>query len=181
MTIPEFFNIYRPTTYCDGTIAFQVHQNPFFIWMHGSCSNNKYKDQEFFNVLGEWESLSTEVLPKDQIVLREWRPLENDWKEHPELTQAERAKVAEMITFSRLPMNIRKSTLITSSPMPTCRSISGINYPRARSSSIRKGNLRRKLSKVKSGLLYQEALWRESPKTRRLLNLLQSRLSNFPC
>jgi hypothetical protein len=65
MTIPEFFNIYRPSVQHNWTIAFQVRQNPLFIYLWKSYSNNKYWEEQFFCVSREWEFPITEVLPED--------------------------------------------------------------------------------------------------------------------
>lgn len=69
MFIREFFNIYRPNAYADGAVAFTVRQNSIFIWLHGNYSNKEWPN-EFFYVLGEWESPATEPLPDDQRISR---------------------------------------------------------------------------------------------------------------
>lgn len=50
MTILVFFNIYCPSAQRDGTMAFQVRQNPIFIYLKKSYSNNKYWEEEFLRV-----------------------------------------------------------------------------------------------------------------------------------
>jgi hypothetical protein len=65
MSIREFFNIYRPTTYDDEAVTFIVRQNLIFIWLHGNYSNNKEWPNEFFYVLGEWESSTTKPIPAE--------------------------------------------------------------------------------------------------------------------
>jgi hypothetical protein len=80
MSVLELFNIYHPTAYCHGMVAFHVRQNPIFIWLRGNYSNNEYWSKGFLYISGEWESSTTETLAVDQRILQEWRHLEYDYK-----------------------------------------------------------------------------------------------------
>jgi hypothetical protein len=66
MSVLELFNIYHPTAYCHGMVAFHVRQNPIFIWLRGNYSNNEYWSKGFLYISGEWESSTTETLDVDQ-------------------------------------------------------------------------------------------------------------------
>jgi hypothetical protein len=68
----------------DRVVELQVHQNPIFILLKNSYSNNKFWEQQFFLVSGEWECSSSEELPKDQRIPWEWRPLADDLQEPPQ-------------------------------------------------------------------------------------------------
>jgi hypothetical protein len=54
--------------------------------------------------LHEFELIET--LPKDQRARRVWAPLADELREAPHLNRAERARVVEMINFSRRAKNI---------------------------------------------------------------------------
>jgi hypothetical protein len=56
MTIPEFFNIYRVNYKKEGVVEFIVRENPIFIFLGQSYSNNRGWRSKFFRVSGEWES-----------------------------------------------------------------------------------------------------------------------------
>jgi hypothetical protein len=53
MTIPEFFNIYRVNYKREGVVEFTVRENPIFIFLSQSYSNNRGWRSEFFRVSGE--------------------------------------------------------------------------------------------------------------------------------
>jgi hypothetical protein len=106
MTIPEFFNIYRVNYKREGVVEFTVRENPIFIFLSQSYSNNRGWRSDFFRVSGEWK-LAT-PLAEDQRMSREWRPLQIDLREAPALNATERRSVATMLTFSQTPANILK-------------------------------------------------------------------------
>jgi hypothetical protein len=41
MTIPEFFNVYRVNYKKEGVVEFTVRENPIFIYLSQSYSNNR--------------------------------------------------------------------------------------------------------------------------------------------
>jgi hypothetical protein len=53
MTIPEFFNVYRVNYKREGVVEFTVRENPIFIYLSQSYSNNRGWRSEFFRVSGE--------------------------------------------------------------------------------------------------------------------------------
>jgi hypothetical protein len=52
MTIPEFFNVYRVNYKREGVVEFTVRENPIFIYLSQSYSNNPGWRSEFFRVSG---------------------------------------------------------------------------------------------------------------------------------
>jgi hypothetical protein len=69
MTILEFFNVYRVNYKREGVVEFTVRENPIFIFLSQSYSNNRGWRYEFFRVSGEWESATP--LAEDQRMSRE--------------------------------------------------------------------------------------------------------------
>jgi hypothetical protein len=106
MTILEFFNIYRVNYKREGVVEFTVRENPIFIFLSQSYSNNRGWRSEFFRVSGEWESATP--LAEDQRMSREWRPIQIDLREPPALNATGRRRVATMLTFSQTLANILK-------------------------------------------------------------------------
>jgi hypothetical protein len=106
MTIPEFFNVYRVNYKREGVVEFTVRENPIFIFLSQTYSNNRGWRSEFFRVSGEWESATP--LAEDQRMSREWRPIQIDLREAPALNAIGRRRVATMLTFSQTPANVLK-------------------------------------------------------------------------
>jgi len=106
MTIPEFFNIYIVNYKREGVVEFTVRENPIFIFLSQSYSNNRGWRSEFFRVSGEWESATP--LAENQRMSREWRPIQIDLREPPALNATGRRRVATMLTFSQTPTNVLK-------------------------------------------------------------------------
>jgi hypothetical protein len=69
MTIPKFFNVYHVNYKREGVVEFTVQENPIFIYLSPSYSNNQGWRSEFFRVLGEWESATP--MADDQRMSRE--------------------------------------------------------------------------------------------------------------
>jgi hypothetical protein len=106
MTIPKFFNIYRVNYKREGVVEFTVRENPIFIYLSQSYSNNRGWRSEFFRVSGEWELSGP--MADDRRILREWRPIQIDLREPPALNATGRRRVATMLTFSQTPTNVLK-------------------------------------------------------------------------
>jgi hypothetical protein len=106
MTIPEFFNIYRVNYKREGVVEFTIRENPIFIYLPPSYSNNRGWRSEFFRVSGEWESAGP--VTDDRRIPQEWRPIQIDLREAPALNATGRRRVATMLTFSQTPTNVLK-------------------------------------------------------------------------
>jgi hypothetical protein len=106
MTILEFFNTYRVNYKREGVVKFTVRENPIFIFLSQSYSNNRGWRSEFFSVSGEWESAVPMV--DDRRIPREWRPIQIDLREPLALNATGRRRVATMLTFSQMPTNVLK-------------------------------------------------------------------------
>jgi hypothetical protein len=103
MTIEQFFNIYRPSSGKDRLVEVRVHQEPVFIHLEGGkYFNNKYLKQQIFHMSREWECPQGTVLPVEQMVPRDWRPLTDDLKTPPSLNETQRNEFKEMLCHERI-------------------------------------------------------------------------------
>jgi len=66
MKIFQFFHIYRPRQTPEGMIKFSVRHAPIFIKLKSGLTNNKYWEQQFFRVSGEWECPEDYDLPEQR-------------------------------------------------------------------------------------------------------------------
>jgi hypothetical protein len=98
--------IYRVNYKREGVVEFTVRENPIFIFLSQSYSNNWGWRFEFFRVSGEWESATP--LAENQRMSREWRPIQIDLRGPPALNATGRRRVAIMLTFSQTPTNVLK-------------------------------------------------------------------------
>jgi hypothetical protein len=106
MTIPEFFNIYWVNYKREGVVEFTVRENPIFIYLSQSYSNNRGWRSEFFRVSSEWESAGP--VADDRRIPQEWRPIQIDLREPLALNATGRRRVATMLTFSQTLTNVLK-------------------------------------------------------------------------
>jgi hypothetical protein len=73
---------------------------PIFIKLRLGLSNNKFSEQQFFQVSEEWECPEGTVLRNDQRMSRVWKKLGLERCEAPEISISERADVQEMTDWS---------------------------------------------------------------------------------
>jgi hypothetical protein len=144
MTIPEFFNIYRAAYKREGVVEFTVRNNPIFIYLSQSYSNNRGWRSDFFRISGDWESVAP--LPADQRVSRVWNPIQVDLREAPALNATGKRRVAAMLLFSQTPGNDRKidyDNIVTEENM---RKVLGYQIPTEKVWYDRKGKQKPKRS-----------------------------------
>lgn len=102
MSIEQFFNIYQPLSGKYGHLEIRVRQDPMFIHLDGGkYSNNKHWKRQVFLVSRAWEYLAGTTLPEGQEVPREWWLLANDLKTPPDLSEAQKDEVKEMLRHSQ--------------------------------------------------------------------------------
>jgi hypothetical protein len=65
MNILQFFNIYRPRQKSDRIIELTVRHPRIFIKMKLGLTNNKFWEQQFFRVSGEWECPEGTILQEN--------------------------------------------------------------------------------------------------------------------
>jgi hypothetical protein len=144
MTIPEFFNIYRAAYKREGVVEFTVRNNPIFIYLSQSYSNNRGWRSDFFRVSGDWESVAP--LSSDQRISRVWSPIQVDLREAPALNATGKRRVATMLLFSQTPGNDTKidyDNIVTDENM---RKVFGYQIPTEKVCYDRKGKQKPKKS-----------------------------------
>jgi hypothetical protein len=144
MTIPEFFNIYRAAYKREGVVEFTVRNNPIFIYLSQSYSNNRGWRSDFFRVSGDWESVAP--LPSDQRISRVWSPIRVDLRDTPALNATGKRRVAAMLLFSQTPGNDTKidyDNIVTDENM---RKVFGYQIPTEKVWYDRKGKIKPKKS-----------------------------------
>jgi hypothetical protein len=144
MTISEFFNIYRAAYKREGVVEFTVRNNPIFIYLSQSYSNNRGWRSDFFRVSGDWESVAP--LPSDQRISRVWSPIRVDLRDAPALNATGKRRVAAMLLFSQTPGNDTKidyDNIVTDENM---RKVFGYQIPTEKVWYDRKGKQKLKKS-----------------------------------
>lgn len=99
MSIPQFMNVYRPGMDADGIVKLRTRQGPSFISLKPVYSNNKDWEKQVFRVSGEWECPRPMQIADSQRISREWRALDGNLANPPEIFDAEQEEVARMINF----------------------------------------------------------------------------------
>jgi hypothetical protein len=81
MKILQFLNICRPRQTSEGMIELFVRHPPIFIKLKSGLTNNKFWEQQFFRVSGEWECPECVILPENRRM--SWtRQLKFEGKKH---------------------------------------------------------------------------------------------------
>jgi hypothetical protein len=99
MSIPQFLNVYRPSMDAEGVVKLRTRQGPSFIFLKPIYSNNKDWEKQIFRVSGEWECPRSMEVTGSQRISREWRVLDGNLANPPEISDAEQEEVARMIDF----------------------------------------------------------------------------------
>jgi hypothetical protein len=167
MTIPEFFNIYRAAYKRERVVEFTVRNNPIFIYLSQSYSNNRGWRSDFFRVSGDWESVAP--LPSDQRVSRVWNPIQVDLREAPALNATGKRRVAAMLLFSQTPgndMKIDYDNIVTDENM---RKVFGYQIPTEKVWYDRKGKQKPKRSEGGAAGTPQPKASKVAPGTKRVI------------
>jgi hypothetical protein len=83
----------------EGIVKLWTRQGPSFIFLKSIYSNNKDWEKQVFRVSGEWECPKSMKIAESQRISREWRALDGNLMNPPEISDAEREEVARMIDF----------------------------------------------------------------------------------
>jgi hypothetical protein len=111
MKILQFFNIYRPRQTSEGIIELCVRHPPIFIKLKSGLTNNKFWEQQFFRVYGEWECSEGTLLPENRKMLRTWQLLQPDRSETHSLSisdQEDVKKISDGLQLGSKLRNLRK-------------------------------------------------------------------------
>jgi hypothetical protein len=99
MSIPQFMNVYRPAMDSEGVVKLRTRQGPSFIFLKPIYSNNKDWEKQVFRVSGEWECPRSMKIAESQRIRWEWRDLDGNLVNPPEISDAEQEEVTRMIDF----------------------------------------------------------------------------------
>jgi hypothetical protein len=100
MKILQFFYIYRPRQTPEGMIELSVRHPPVFIKLKSGLTNNKYWEQQFFRVSGEWECPKGHNLPENRRMAQTWQLLRSDRCELPSIRKTDRDNVTKISDWS---------------------------------------------------------------------------------
>jgi hypothetical protein len=96
MKILQFLNIYRPRQTSKGMIELCVRHPPIFIKLKSRLTNNKFWEQQFFRVSGEWECPEGTLLFENRRMSRTWKLLRPDRSEPPSLSISDQEDVKKI-------------------------------------------------------------------------------------
>jgi hypothetical protein len=99
MLVPQFMNVYRPAMDSEGVVKLWTRQGPSFIFLKPIYSKNKDWEKQVFLVSGEWEWPKSMKLAESQRISHEWRALDGNLMNPPEISDAEQEEVTRMIDF----------------------------------------------------------------------------------
>jgi len=133
MKILQFFNIYRPRQTSEGMIELYVRHPPIFIKLKSGLTNNKFWEQQFFRVSGEWECPEGTLLPENHRMPRTWQFLRSDRSETPSLSISDQEDVKKISDWSTVRVKAEKFEEVDFDNLVTeenLRQFLGYNIPR---------------------------------------------------
>jgi hypothetical protein len=147
MTIPQFFNIYRPRQTAEGMIELCVRHPPVFIKLKSGLTNNKFWEMQFFRVSGEWECPEGTLLPEDRMMPRTWQLLRSDRSDPPSLTVSELEDVKEISGWSAARVKAEKFEEVDFDNLVTeenLRQFLGYDIPRDKQLITKRGAVKKR-------------------------------------
>jgi hypothetical protein len=147
MKILQFFNIYRPRQTVEGMIKLAVWHPAIFIKLKSELTNNKFWEQQFFWVSGEWECPEGTVLPENRRMPRTWRLLWPDRYEPPSINITDQEDVKRMCDWTEERVKAKKfekidfNTLVTDKTM---RWFLGYTIPENKKTITKRGAIKKK-------------------------------------
>jgi hypothetical protein len=92
-------NVYRSAMDSEGVVKLRTRQGPSFIFLKPIYSNNKDWEKQVSRVSGEWECPKSMKIAESQRISWEWRALDGNLVNPPEISDAEQEEVTRMIDF----------------------------------------------------------------------------------
>jgi hypothetical protein len=142
MKILQFLNIYRPRQTLEGMIELSVYHPPIFIKLKSGLTNNKFWEQQFFRVSGEWECPKGVIFPENRRKSRTWPLLRPDRSELPSISISDREDVMKISDWSAARVKIEKFEEIDFDNTVTeenLRQFLGYNIPRDKKTITKRG------------------------------------------
>jgi len=147
MKILQFFNIYRPQQTSEGMIELCVRHPPVFIKIKSGLTNNKFWEQQFFRVSGEWECPEGTLLPENRRMSRTWQLLRPDRSETPSISISDRDDVKKICDWSALRVKAEKFEEVDFDNLVTeenLRQYLGYQIPRDKTMITKRGAVKKK-------------------------------------
>jgi hypothetical protein len=147
MKILQFFNIYRPMQTSEGMIELCVHHPPIFIKLKSELTNNKFWEQQFFRVSGEWECPEGTLLPENRKMPRTWQLLWPDRSETPSLNISDQEDVKKINDWSAVRVKAEKFEEVDFDNLVTeenLRQFLGYNIPRDKRTITKRGAVKKR-------------------------------------
>jgi hypothetical protein len=85
-----------------------VRHPPKFIKLKSGLTNNKFWEQQFFRVSGEWECSEGTLLPKNRRMPRTWQLLRPERSETPSLSMSDQDDVKKISDWSAVRVKAEK-------------------------------------------------------------------------
>jgi hypothetical protein len=147
MKILQFFNIYRPRQTSEGMIVLCVRHPPIFIKLKSGLTNNKFWEQQFFRVSGEWECSEGTLLPENRRMPRTWQLLRPNRSETPSLSMSDQEDVKKISDWSAVRVKAEKFEEVDFDNLLTeenLRQFLGYNIPRDKRTITKRGAVKKR-------------------------------------
>jgi hypothetical protein len=133
MKILQFFNTNRPRQTSEGMIELCIRHPSIFIMLKSGLTNNKFWEQLFFRVSGEWECPEGTPLPENRRMSRTWQLLRPNLSDIPPLNISDQEDVKKISEWSAIRVKAEKFEEVDFDNLVTkenLRQLLGYNIPR---------------------------------------------------
>jgi len=147
MKVLQFLNIYWPRQTSEGMIELSVRHPPIFIKLKSGLTNNKFWEQQFFRLSGEWECPEGTVLPENRRMSWTWQLLRPDRSEPPLISISDREDVIKISDWSVVRVKAEKFEEIDFDNLMTeenLRQFLGYNITRNKKTVTKRGATKKK-------------------------------------
>jgi hypothetical protein len=118
-------------------------RHPFiFIKLNSGLTNNKFWEQQFFRVYGEWECPEGTLLPENRRMPRTWQLLRPDRSENPSLSISDQEDVKKISDWSAVRVKAEKFEEVDFDNLVTeenLRQFLGYDIPRDKRTVTKRG------------------------------------------
>jgi hypothetical protein len=124
-----------------------VRHPPIFIKLKSGLTNNKFWEQQFFRVSGEWECPEGTLFPKNRRMPQTWQLLRPDRSETPSISIYDREDVKKRSDWSAIRVKAEKFEEVDFDNLVTeenLRQFLGYNIPWDKKTITKRGAVKRK-------------------------------------
>jgi hypothetical protein len=147
MKILQFLNIYRPRQTLEGMIELFVRHPLIFIKLKSGLTNNKFWEQQFFRVSGEWECPEGTLFPENRRMSRTWQLLRLDRSETLSISISDREDVMKISNWYAIRVKAEKFKEVDFDNLVTeenLRRFLGYNIPRDKKTITKRGAVKKR-------------------------------------